>query len=98
MQRFFVPPDWLEEDKVTIVGSLVHQIRNVLRLGPGEHIVVLDNSGWEREIEIARVSREHVSGQVVDKRLASGEPRTKITLYQSVILVRGSPRSHSGRE
>jgi 16S rRNA (uracil1498-N3)-methyltransferase len=85
MHRFFVPPDWLEEDKVTIVGSLVHQIRNVLRLRPGDHIVVLDNSGWEQEVEIARVGREHVSGQVVDKRLASNEPRTKITLYQGVL-------------
>ena len=85
MHRFFVPPDWLEEDKVTIVGSLVHQIRNVLRLEPGDHIVVLDNSGWEREVEIARVGKEHISGQVVDKRLASSEPRTKITLYQSVL-------------
>ena len=85
MHRFFVPPDWLEEDRVTIVGSLVHQIRNVLRLGPGDHIVVLDNSGWEQEVEIARVGKEHVLGQVVDKRLASGEPRTKITLYQGVL-------------
>jgi 16S rRNA (uracil1498-N3)-methyltransferase len=84
MHRFFVPPDWLEEDGVTIVGSLVHQIRNVLRLGPGDHIVVLDNSGWEREVEIGRVGKEHVSGQVVDKRLTSSEPRTKITLYQGV--------------
>ena len=85
MHRFFVPPDWLEGDRVTIIGSLVHQLRNVLRLGPGDHIVVLDNSGWEREVEIARIGKEHVSGQVVAKRLASGEPRTKITLYQGVL-------------
>ena len=85
MHRFFVPPDWLEADKVTVVGSLVHQMRNVLRLKPGDHIVVLDNSGWEREVEITRVGKEHVSGQVVGKRLASGEPRTKITLYQGVL-------------
>ena len=34
-------------------------------LRPGDHIVVLDNSGWEREVEISRVGQEHVSGQVV---------------------------------
>jgi len=85
LHRFFVPPDWLEDDRVTIVGSLVHQIRNVLRLGPGDHIMVLDNSGWEREVEIAHIGREHVSGQVVSQRLASGEPRTQITLYQGVL-------------
>jgi 16S rRNA (uracil1498-N3)-methyltransferase len=85
MHRFFVPPDWLEDDKVTIVGSLVHQIQNVLRLGPGDHITILDNSGWEREVEITRMGKKHVSGRAMDKRLASSEPRTKITLYQGVL-------------
>jgi len=88
MHRFFIAPEWLKGDRVTIGGSLVHQIRNVLRLGPGDRIVVLDNSGWEREVEITRVERQRVTGRVVDKRLATGEPRTKITLYQGVLRLR----------
>ena len=85
MHRFFVSPDQFENDKVAISGLAVHQIRNVLRLSPGDHIVVLDDSGWEREAEIATVGREQVVGKVLSKTLATGEPRTKISVYQGVL-------------
>ena len=85
MHRFFVSPDQFENDKVAIGGPAVHQIRNVLRLSPGDHIVVLDDSGWEREAEIASVGREQVVGRVMSKTLATGEPRTKISLHQGVL-------------
>lgn len=85
MHRFFVSPDQLEADKVVITGPTVHQIRNVLRLGPGDAIVVLDNSGWEREVEIVEVGQEQIVGRVLSKTLATGEPRTKVSLYQSVL-------------
>ncbi len=85
MHRFFVSPDQLEDDKVTITGPAVHHIRDVLRLGHGDDIVVLDNSGWEREVEILQVGREHVVGRVLGKTLATGEPRTKVSLFQGVL-------------
>ena len=85
MHRFFVSPDQLEGDKVTIAGPAVHHIRDVLRLRPGDDIVVLDNSGWEREAEIAEVGREQVVGRVLSRALATGEPRTKISLFQGVL-------------
>jgi 16S rRNA (uracil1498-N3)-methyltransferase len=85
MHRFFVSPDQFENDKVAISGPAVHQIRNVLRLSPGDHIVVLDNSGWEREAEIVVVGQEQVVGEVLSKTLATGEPRTKVSLYQGVL-------------
>ncbi len=85
MHRFFVSPDQLKDDKVTITGPAVHHIRNVLRLGPGDDIIVLDNSGWEREAEIVEVGREQVVGRVLSRALATGEPRTKISLFQGVL-------------
>lgn len=88
MHRFFVSPDQFEDDKVTITGPAVHHIQNVLRLGPGDRIVVLDNAGWEREVEIVEVGREQVVGRVLSKKLAAGEPRTKISLYQGVLKSR----------
>ncbi len=85
MHRFFVPPEWLEKDKVTISGSLVHQIMNVLRLRAGDRIIVLDDSGWEREATIVRLARDKVMGRVVAKRLTTSEPRAKISLYQGML-------------
>ncbi len=85
MHRFFVPPEWIDGGRVALGGSLVHQIRHVLRLRPGDHVVVLDNSGWEWEVELTSVGPESVEGRVVHKGLATGEPRTKITLYQGAL-------------
>lgn len=85
MHRFFVPPSAVDGDKVVINGATAHQIRNVLRMRPGEHIVVLDNSGREYRVELVEVERRRVTGRVVAQRQARGEPRTRITLYQSMI-------------
>jgi 16S rRNA (uracil1498-N3)-methyltransferase len=85
MHRFFVSSDQLEDDKVTVTGPAVHHIRDVLRLGRGASIVVLDNSGWEREVEIFEVGREQVVGRVLSKTLATGEPRTKVSLFQGML-------------
>jgi 16S rRNA (uracil1498-N3)-methyltransferase len=85
MHRFFVPATWLEQEEVAITGPLVHRLRNVLRLGPGAHVILLDNSGWEHEMEITNVSTQSIEGRIVHKSLATAEPRTKITLYQSLL-------------
>lgn len=85
MHRFFVPASWLEKEEVTITGPLVHRLRNVLRLKAGDHFILLDNSGWEHEAEITHVSTQRIESQVLHKALATGEPRTKITLYQALL-------------
>ena len=85
MFRFFVPPEWLGQDPITITGALAHRLRNVLRLRTGEHIILLDNSGWSYETELLSVDTERVVGRVVRKSLAAGEPRTKVTLYQATL-------------
>ncbi len=71
-----------------ITGPLTHQIRNVLRLEPGDQVILLDNSGWEYQVELGEVGRERVVGQILQKSLAASEPRTKITLYQAVLRAR----------
>jgi 16S rRNA (uracil1498-N3)-methyltransferase len=88
MHRFFLPADWIAEGTAVITGKLVHQIRNVLRLGTGDHIAVLDNSGWEYEVELQKLDSARVEGKVVRKSPAVTEPKTKITLYQA--LLKGS--------
>jgi 16S rRNA (uracil1498-N3)-methyltransferase len=85
MHRFFVPAAWLEKADVTITGPLVHRLRNVLRLAHGAHVILLDNSGWEHEVEIVEVTSQRIESRVVHKSLATAEPRTKITLYQALL-------------
>lgn len=84
MHRFFIPAEWIDQDGVVIQGNQVHQIRDVLRLGQGERIIVLDNSGWEYEVELKEVKRGWVKGVVVGRRLIE-EPRIKVTIYQALL-------------
>jgi len=85
MYRFFVPPEWLTNDAIAITGPLAHRLGNVLRMRPGEHILLLDNSGWSYETELVAVEKGKITGRVVRKSLAAGEPRSKITLYQATL-------------
>ena len=55
MHRFFIPPQWIDGDRVVIKGKQVHQLRNVLRMTKGDRILVLDNSGWQYEVELLSV-------------------------------------------
>ena len=85
MHRFFVPPTALQETKAVLQGDVAHQIYRVLRMRPGERAVVLDDSGWEFEVELIQVEREEAVGRILGKQLAGGEPRVRITLYQSLL-------------
>lgn len=84
MNRFFIPSDWIDQDKVVIMGKQVHQLKDVLRLRAGDHIAVLDNTGGEYEVEIIEMSRDHVTGVIYSKRYIE-EPKTKVTLYQALL-------------
>lgn len=84
MHRFFVPPSSIRGNEVMLTGAQSHQIARVLRMSPGETIVILDNSGWEIVTELVRVDPSQVEGRVLRRRLAPGEPRTKVSLFQSV--------------
>lgn len=85
MHRFFIPSEWIEKGIVNIFDEPLHQIGYVLRLRPTDHIIVLDNSGREFEVEIEFITKKQVHGKVVNKQYGQGEPDIKITLYQALL-------------
>lgn len=85
MHRFFVSPNAIGRGRVLIQGQQAHHIRNVLRMTPGEHIIVLDDSGWEMEVELTEVEPYQISGNIIRRMLARGEPRVKVSLYQAML-------------
>ena len=85
MHRFFIPPSWVQGNEVTITGPQARQMTRVLRLRPGDKVIVLDNSGWELEVRLESVDQPLVKGDVLHRRLAGREPRTNVSLYQGVL-------------
>lgn len=86
MNRFFVKETCFHADKVVLLDKdQTHQIRDVLRLRPEDQIIVLDNAGWEYQVALTKVTHEQIVGEVLQKRQAAGEPKTQITLFQSLL-------------
>jgi 16S rRNA (uracil1498-N3)-methyltransferase len=48
MARFFLPRIEIREDRATITGPELNHLR-VLRLRPGDRVILFDDAGWEHE-------------------------------------------------
>ena len=85
MDRFFVPAGILKTKKIVLERELSHRLRHVLRLRSGDHVILLDGRGSEHEVEIEEVDSPHVTAHVVAQHEGLAEPKTRVTLYQSLI-------------
>jgi 16S rRNA (uracil1498-N3)-methyltransferase len=87
VQRFFVSPDLdlTPGAAVDLPLDLVHQAGVVLRLRPGDRVILLDGAGREAEVVLTTFSRKQVSGEVVACRAAPPPPHPHVTLYQAVL-------------
>ena len=74
LPRFFVSPEILHGEHVTLTETVAHQIRQVLRLRVGERVVLLDNAGSEYETLLERVDRYEVTARVTERRAVTTEP------------------------
>jgi len=83
--RFFIPSAWLTPPTVTLHGETARQIQTVLRMKPGDEIIVLDNSGLEWQVRLTEMSKDQVQGQLVNQQPAQGEPSLHLTLYQGTL-------------
>lgn len=85
MHRFFVSPNRIHHRFVQFDDDQAHQMRRVLRLRPGDQVVVLDGSGWQYEATLEEVSNAKATGRLSEPVEATGEPAARLTLYQSLV-------------
>jgi len=87
MHRFFVSPELLKESSaiVSLPKELAHQVRDVLRLAPGERLVLLDNSGDEVLAALDKNSQAGVTVQLLERRAGKSESLVRIILCQGLL-------------
>ncbi len=85
MHHFFIPRESFAGDNVSITVEAAYQITRVLRLKPGDHIIVLDDTGWEYETAVESITRDTIQGKVIKKEPGVGEPKISLTLYQALL-------------
>lgn len=85
MHRFFVRPEQISPGRVRFTPEQSRQIATVLRMQPPERLAVLDNAGWIYDVQLEEVHPAASLGAIRSRRLAPGEPRTKVTLYPALL-------------
>jgi 16S rRNA (uracil1498-N3)-methyltransferase len=85
IHRFFVPPEYLADDRVHLSGEVAHQIVRVLRMRAGDEVCLLDGSGREFRVRLVSLDKSEVVGQIEEKARGKGEPGHKVTLYISLL-------------
>lgn len=87
MARFFLPRKNLHDNQGVVEGRELVHLKRVLRLGPGDLITVFDDSGWEHEAVIRRLSAERGEIEILRSYETDRESPLRVTL--AVGLVKG---------
>ena len=83
--RFHVPPDAIHAGRVVLPDGAARQARLVLRLRPGDSVVVFDGGGCEWPVTLDRVDRAAVEGTLGDPIFPGTEPTCSVTVMQALI-------------
>jgi len=87
MARFFVPRKSITHQRATVEGPELDHLRKVLRLGPGDPIIVFDDSGWEHEAVIRSLSAQ--AAEIDLLRSVQTERESPLQLTLAVGLTKG---------
>jgi 16S rRNA (uracil1498-N3)-methyltransferase len=85
MHRFFVTLEAFAGDAVCVKGEQARQMRRVLRLRPGDRVILLDGKGHGCDAVLESYGVEEARFGIARRWDAAGEPAVHITLYQAVL-------------
>ena len=84
MYRFFVEPDQVGEKEIRILGGDVNHIKNVLRMKPGEEILISSQENLEYTCYIDKLEDEQVTAHIMYVQEAGYELSSKLYLFQGL--------------
>jgi 16S rRNA (uracil1498-N3)-methyltransferase len=83
MQRFFLPPEQTRGETLTLSDREAHHALHVVRLRPGEIVMVLNGQGERLLCTAGNFGKRHVELRVTEREQVPS-PAWKITLIQAV--------------
>lgn len=84
MHRFFVEPEQVGQDMVTITGNDVNHMKNVLRMKQGDKIGISDGTGMEYTCEVESLDQWAVTARILETQDSRRELASRITLFQGL--------------
>jgi 16S rRNA (uracil1498-N3)-methyltransferase len=83
--RFFTPAR-IKKGKLEILDKEVfHQLKNVLRKGVEDKIILFNGSGIEAEAEIKKFSKDKIEVEVLNIEKPEREPKIFVSLFCSIL-------------
>jgi 16S rRNA (uracil1498-N3)-methyltransferase len=84
--RFFISPEQVSGQSITISGEDVHHIVTVLRMKTGDELLLCDGKGAEYSVKIAQINKSDITTEV--------KARSKrVIRYPLITLGQGLPKS-----
>lgn len=84
MQHFFVTPEQVADEQIIIHGADVNHMKNVLRIKPGEELIVSDGNNHRYLCGMGRYEAEQAVVTILQKELADTELPSRIYLFQAL--------------
>ena len=85
MQRFFLPLDAFDGEKIRFPKNISHQILQVLRMDTGtDHVAVINPEGLEFLVKLDGQAEGFVNGLVLGNLPSNDEPKLKLVLCFSL--------------
>ena len=73
MYHFFVEQEQIGPETVTVTGSDVNPIKNVLRMKPGEEVLISSRDGGDYLCRVAELDADTVRMEILNARESSME-------------------------
>jgi 16S rRNA (uracil1498-N3)-methyltransferase len=83
MPRFFLPRIEIQENRATITGPELNHLR-VLRLRPGDRVILFDDAGWEHEAMVRTLNEGRGAVEIIRSYQIDNESPLKVTLALSL--------------
>ena len=84
MYQFFVKEEQVGKDFITITGSDVNHMKNVLRMKPGEIVRISSTAGHDYKCSVLELTDTFVQLDILDAGVAGTELANKIFLFQAL--------------
>lgn len=84
MYRFYIQPEQIAGEEAVILGNDVNHVRNVLRMKPGEQVVLCDGQGMDFVCEITELGRDEVRTRKISAEVSSAELPVRLVLFQGI--------------
>ena len=84
MYHFFINQDQVEDDHIRIIGPDVNHIKNVLRMGAGEEVLISNGVDKNYLCEVTSVTSQEVTAKILTVEEGGRELPARITLFQGL--------------